>query len=62
MPFFGVLINDRELFGRFKNFKTSYTLNLFLPLALLAFMILLPFLVLILSLKPCVLFLGVLCG
>jgi len=40
----------------------GYTANLFLPFALLAAMTFLPFFVFILVLKPCVLFLGVLCG
>ena len=40
----------------------DYTDNLFLPLALLAEITFLPFFVFILVLKPCVLFLGVLCG
>ena len=39
-----------------------YTANLFLPLARLAVITFLPFLVFILVLKPCVLFLGVLWG
>ncbi len=39
-----------------------YTDSLFLPLALLAEITFLPFFVFILVLKPCVLFLGVLCG
>ncbi len=39
-----------------------YTASLFLPLALLAEITFLPFLVFILVLNPCVLFLGVLWG
>ncbi len=40
----------------------GYTASLFLPFALLAEITFLPFFVFILVLKPCVLFLGVLCG
>lgn len=40
----------------------AYTASLFLPLARLAEITFLPFLVFILVLNPCVLFLGVLCG
>jgi len=44
------------------NLSDDYTASLFLPFALLAAIIFLPFFVFILVLKPCVLFLGVLCG
>ncbi len=44
------------------NSDSFYTANLFLPLALLAEITFLPFLVFILVLNPCVLFLGVLWG
>lgn len=42
--------------------QKTYTASLFLPLARLAEITFLPFLVFILVLNPCVLFLGVLCG
>ena len=42
--------------------KKTYTDSLFLPFARLAEITFLPFLVFILVLNPCVLFLGVLCG
>ena len=51
-----------ELFTRFEAGKVFYTANLFLPLARLAAITFLPFLVFMRVLKPCVLFLGVLCG
>jgi hypothetical protein len=47
---------------RFQASKLFYTANLFLPLDLLAAITFLPFFVFIRALKPCVLFLGVLCG
>jgi len=67
-----VMIHSAELFTAFNPSKMFYmadsyiplyyTDNLFLPLALLAEITFLPFFVFILVLKPCVLFLGVLCG
>ena len=63
MPCLGsTFVNVIELFAAFQPFKMLYTANLFLPLALLAAITFLPFFVFILVLKPCVLFLGVLCG
>jgi len=47
---------------RFQAGVMLYTANLFLPLDLLAAITFLPFFVFIRALKPCVLFLGVLCG
>jgi len=63
MPCFARLSIDLiERFCRSNTVKCFYTANLFLPFALLALMTFLPFLVFILVLKPCVLFLGVLWG
>ncbi len=63
MPnFASLLIDDIKLSVGFQSYKLLYTANLFLPLALLAEITFLPFFVFILALKPCVLFLGVLCG
>ncbi len=74
MPCFrGAMIHSTELFTSFNSSKmfyvtdgsnplVFYTANLFLPLALLAEITFLPFLVFILVLNPCVLFLGVLWG
>lgn len=47
-----VFINSIELFSSFDTTKMFYTANLFLPLALLAEIIFLPFLVFILVLNP----------
>ena len=55
-------IDHIERLGVANAVKLLYTANLFLPFALLALMTFLPFLVFILVLKPCVLFLGVLWG
>jgi len=57
-----VFINAIKLFTGFQPSKMFYTANLFLPFALLADSTFLPFLVFILVLNPCVLFLGVLWG
>ena len=74
MPGFrGAMVHSTEFFTGFypgKMFYATngfnplifYTANLFLPLALLAEITFLPFLVFILVLNPCVLFLGVLWG
>jgi len=53
-------IDRIERFRVTNTIKLFYTANLFLPFALLALITFLPFLVFILVLKPCVLFLGVL--
>jgi hypothetical protein len=63
----GAVVDSVKLFTRLypsKMFDLSdgYTASLFLPFALLAAITFLPFFVFILVLKPCVLFLGVLCG
>jgi hypothetical protein len=64
----GVVVDSVKLFTALNTSKMfnmrdgTYTASLFLPLALLAAITFLPFFVFILVLKPCVLFLGVLCG
>ena len=58
-------LNSSKIFYFANNFnliKKTYTASLFLPFARLAEITFLPFLVFILVLNPCVLFLGVLCG
>lgn len=68
VPSFGrAVVHPVELFtgfypGKMFDLRDGYTASLFLPFALLAAMTFLPFLVFILVLNPCVLFLGVLWG
>jgi len=57
-----LFVDQTERFTRFEPGKVFYTANLFLPLALRAAITFLPFFVFIRVRKPCVLFLGVLCG
>ncbi len=63
MPgFCRLFIDSVKFFTRFQAGKLLYTANLFLPFALLAAITFLPFFVFMRVLKPCVRFLGVLCG
>ncbi len=63
MPgFCSLFIGDSKLSTRFQASKLFYTANLFLPFDLRAAITFLPFFVFMRALKPCVLFLGVLCG
>lgn len=60
--FCSLFIGNCKLSTRFQASKLFYTANLFLPFDLRAAITFLPFFVFIRALKPCVLFLGVLCG
>ena len=55
-------VDIAKLFMSFNYIKSAYTDNFLRPLARRRFKTLRPFAVAILALKPCVLFLGVLCG
>ena len=55
-------VDIAELFMSLYYIKSAYTDNFLRPLARRRFKTLRPFAVAILALKPCVLFLGVLCG
>ena len=57
-----VVIKIAKLSAISESLEVFYTANLFLPFARRARITRLPFFVFILARKPCVLFLGVLCG